>query len=174
MFVYTTMHCSLKAHCAILVRCSNFHHQASPRESTQQRKVKLWTKNVREFCLNADLHVTFRDLLQVIKLRHGTDGFTCPPEKRRAEDFFGLKIRRLWPGVNPQTWVPKASTLPRDHQSRLPWQCRLFKVRTMPKPSIPISYRTQKVAQKGKVLEHFKNLEKLQPFWNQGMRLLIL
>ena len=41
----------LKAYCAILVRRSNFRHQASPRvsprESTQRRKVKLWARNVR-------------------------------------------------------------------------------------------------------------------------------
>jgi len=51
------------AYGAIWVRRSNFRHQASPpvspRESTQRRKVELWARNVREFCLNADLHVTF-------------------------------------------------------------------------------------------------------------------
>jgi len=55
-----------KAYCAIWVRRSNFRHQASPRmsprESTQRRKVELCARNVREFCLNADFHVTFRDL----------------------------------------------------------------------------------------------------------------
>jgi len=34
--------------------------------------------NVWEFCLNADFHVTFKDLLHAVKLRHGTDGFTSP------------------------------------------------------------------------------------------------
>ena len=53
----------------------------SPRESTQQRKVELWARNVWEFCLNADFHVTFRDLLHAVKLRHGTDGFTSPPKE---------------------------------------------------------------------------------------------
>ena len=39
---------------------------------------------------------------------------------RRAEDFYlPLKIRRLRPGLNPRTCVPKASTLPLDHRSRL-------------------------------------------------------
>ena len=38
---------------------------------------------------------------------------------RRAEDFYlPLKIRRLRPGLNPRTWIPKASTLPLDHRSR--------------------------------------------------------
>jgi len=49
--------------------------------STQRRKVELWARNVREFCLNADLHVTFRDPLHAVKLRHGTDGFTSPPKE---------------------------------------------------------------------------------------------
>ena len=40
----------------------------------------------------------------------------CSP--RRAEDFYlPLKFRRLRPGLNPRTWVPKASTLPLDHRS---------------------------------------------------------
>ena len=91
---------------------------ASPRESTQRRKVELWARNVREFCLNADLHVTFRDLLHAVKLRHGTDGFTSPPKEAVLRIFFTLKIRRLWLGANPWTWVPKASTLPLDHRSR--------------------------------------------------------
>jgi hypothetical protein len=55
---------AFKAYCAIWVRHSNFHHQASlrvsPSESTQRRRVELWARNVREFCLNVDLHVTFR------------------------------------------------------------------------------------------------------------------
>ena len=42
-----------------------------------------------------------------------------PSEGRRAEDFFALKIRRLRPGLNPRSWVPKASTLPLDHRSPL-------------------------------------------------------
>ena len=49
----------------------------------------------------------------------GTDGLYFSSEGRRAEDFFALKkIRRLRPGSNPRTWVPKASTLPLDHRSR--------------------------------------------------------
>jgi len=80
-----------KAYCAIWVRGSNFRHQASPhvspRESTQQQKVELWARNVREFCLNAYLHVTFRDLLHAVKLRHGTDGFTSAPKEGKLRIF---------------------------------------------------------------------------------------
>jgi hypothetical protein len=97
---------AFKAYCAIWVRRSNFRHQASPRvsprESTQRRKVELWAKNVMEFCLNADFLVTFRDLLHVVKLRHGTDGFTSPPKECVLRIFFALKIRRFRPGANPR------------------------------------------------------------------------
>jgi hypothetical protein len=34
-----------------------------------------------KFCLNVDLHVTFRDLSHAVKLRHETDGFTSPPKE---------------------------------------------------------------------------------------------
>jgi hypothetical protein len=71
------------------------------------------------FCLNAEFHVTFRDLLHSVKLRHGTDGFTSPPKEGVLMIFFALKIRRLRPGVNQRTCVPKASTLPLDNRSHL-------------------------------------------------------
>jgi hypothetical protein len=110
---------AFKSYCAIWVRRSNFRHQTSPRENTQPRKVELWTRNVREFCLNAYWHLIFRNLLHAVKLRHGTDGFTSPPKEGVLRIFFALKIRRLRPGANPRSWVPKASTLPLDRRSRL-------------------------------------------------------
>jgi hypothetical protein len=122
---HTTL-CFLNSHCSLrLIVRSNLKFPtfatrllyASPREISQRRKVELWARNVREFCLNADIHVIFRDLLHAVKLRHGNDGFTSPPKEWRVEEFFALKIRRLRPGVNPRTWVPKASTLPLDHPS---------------------------------------------------------
>jgi len=58
----------------------------------------------------------FRDLLHAAHLRHGTDGFTSPPKEGVLRIFSPLKIRRLRPGLNPRTWVPKASTLPLDHR----------------------------------------------------------
>jgi hypothetical protein len=45
----------------------------------------------RKFCLNADLHVIFKDLLHAVKLRHGTDGFTSPPKEGVLRIFFVLK-----------------------------------------------------------------------------------
>jgi len=55
-----------------------------------------------------------RDLIHAANLRHGTDGFTSPPKEGVLRIFSPLKIRRLRPGLNPRTWVPKASTLPLD------------------------------------------------------------
>jgi len=53
----------------------------------------------------------FRDLLHVANLRHGTDGFTSSPKEGVLRIFSPLKIRRLWPGFYPRTWVLKASTI---------------------------------------------------------------
>jgi hypothetical protein len=107
---------TFKAYCAIWVRRSNFCHQASPRvslrESTQRRKVELWARNVREFCLKLRLS------------RYISGSFTCrkvttwgrrlyfPSEGRRAEDFFALKIRRLWLGANLGTKDQHATSRP--------------------------------------------------------------
>ena len=122
MFIFNYALQPFKAYCAIWVRRSNFRHQASsrasPRESTQRQKVELWARNVREFCINASFHVTFRDLLHAVKLTTWDRRLYFPSEGRRAEDFFALKIWGLRPSVNPQTWVPKASTLPLNHRSR--------------------------------------------------------
>ena len=57
----------------------------------------------------------FRDLFHAANLRHGTDGFSSPPKEGVLRIFSPLKIRRLRPGLNPRTWVLKASTLPLDH-----------------------------------------------------------
>ena len=72
-----------------------------------------------KFCLKMpDFHVTFRDLLHAVNLRHGTGGFTSLPKEGVLRIFSPWKIRRLRPGLNPRTWVPKGSTLPLDHRSR--------------------------------------------------------
>jgi hypothetical protein len=43
-----------------------------------------------------------------------------PLRRKACWGFFSpLKIRRLHTGLNPRTWVLKASTLPLDHRSRL-------------------------------------------------------
>jgi hypothetical protein len=62
-------------------------------------------------------HVTFRDLLHAINLRHGTNSFTSLPKEVVLRIFFALKNPS--PGLNLRTWVLRASTQPLDHRSRL-------------------------------------------------------
>jgi len=85
IIIFNLRTAAFKAYCAIWIRRSSLRHQASPRvsphESSQRRKAELWARNFRKFCLNAELHVTFRDLLHAVKLRHGADGFTSPPKE---------------------------------------------------------------------------------------------
>ena len=38
-----------------------------------------------------DFHVTFRDLLHAVNLRHGTNGFTSLPKEDVLRIFFALK-----------------------------------------------------------------------------------
>ena len=59
----------------------------------------------------------FRDLLHAANLRHGTDSFTSHLKEGMLRILLPLKIWWLRLGFNPQTWVPKASPLPLDHQS---------------------------------------------------------
>ena len=87
----------------------------STRDPSSERRNYLGEK----FCLKMpDFHITFRDLLHAVNLRHGTNGFTSLPKEGVLRIFLFWKIRRLRPALNPRTWVPKASTLPLDHRSR--------------------------------------------------------
>jgi hypothetical protein len=92
---------------------------ASLRESTQWWKVELWARNVWEFCLNADLLVTFRDLLHDVKLQHGTDGFTSPPKEGTLRNFFCPKNPMATAGCEPTNLGTEGqhatSRLPKPH-----------------------------------------------------------
>ena len=64
-----------------------------------------------EFCLKMpDFHVTFRDLLHAVNVRHGTDGFTSPPKEGALRIFSPRKIQQLRLGLNPRTWVGQHAT----------------------------------------------------------------
>jgi hypothetical protein len=73
-----------------------------------------------KFCRNWRLPRHFWVLLHAVKDDMGqTALLPLPPRKEGVlRIFFARKIRRLRPGLNPRTWVPKASTLPLDHRSR--------------------------------------------------------
>ena len=79
--------------------------------------MELWARMLSGNFAEMTTSTSFRDLLHAGNLRHGTDGFTSPPKEGVLRIFSLLKIRRLRPGLNPRTWVLKASTLPLDHRS---------------------------------------------------------
>ena len=82
----------------------------------------MWARINRKFCLRLRLPRQFRDLLRAANLRHGTHGFTSLPKEGVLRIFFlPEKSWRLWPGLNPRTWVLQGSTLPLDHRSRCVW-----------------------------------------------------
>jgi hypothetical protein len=92
------LHCShLGILYALFSRSSNCSREMSPRPTRRERskrregEIKWAIKNSREFCLNAEFHVTFKDLLHAVNLRHGTVGFTSPPKECALGIFFALK-----------------------------------------------------------------------------------
>jgi hypothetical protein len=69
-----------------------------------------------KFCLNADFHVTFRDLLHAVKLRHGADGFTPPfpaPRRKACWGFFCPKNPTASAGCEPTNVGTKISRPPK-------------------------------------------------------------
>ena len=57
---------------------------------------------VDEFCPKMpDFHVTFRDLLHAVNLRHGTNGFTSLPKGGLLRIFFALKNQTASAGFEP-------------------------------------------------------------------------
>jgi hypothetical protein len=108
------------------------------------------------------LPLTFMDLSHATKLRHGTDGFTSPPKEGVLRIFSSLKIRRLRAGLNPRTWVPKASTLPLDHRKYV--LCHLVP-RIIYLPVIQILHEQNKIYRTGiqpGVSDHFVNISTSQ------------
>ena len=99
-----------------------FHHQvpARPprRERSQRRKWEMWARMLSSNFAEMTTSTPFRDLLRAANLRHATDGFTSPPKEGVLRNFSPLKFRRLRLGLNPRTWVLKASTLLLDHRNR--------------------------------------------------------
>jgi hypothetical protein len=93
LIIYTTTHCSLLR---LIVRSGldvptfatrrlhACHHARAPSGG----KWNCGRDMSGKFCLNADLHVTSRDLLHAVKLRHGADGFTSPPKEGLLRIFF--------------------------------------------------------------------------------------
>ena len=70
-----------------------------------------------EFCLKMpDFHVTFRDLLHAVNLRHGTNVFTSLPKEGVLRIFFALKNPTASAGFEPANLFTKGQ----HATSRLP------------------------------------------------------
>ena len=86
-----------------------FHHQVPPhppwRERSQRPKWDPWARMLSSNFAEMTTSMPFRDLLHAANLRCGTDGFTSPPKEGVLRIFSPLKIRRLRPGLNLQTWI---------------------------------------------------------------------
>jgi len=84
----------------------------------QQRKVELWARNCREFCRKWRLPRHFGVLLQIVNLRHGTDGFTSPAKEGLLRTFSSEKsdgFGRVW---TRELGYQRPAHLPLDHRSR--------------------------------------------------------
>ena len=77
-----------------------------------------------EFCLKMpDFHVTFRDLLHAVNLRHGTKGFTSLPKEGVLRIFFALKNLTTSAGFEPANLGTKG-----QHATSRPPKPLVFKV----------------------------------------------
>ena len=80
-----------------------------------------------EFCLKmSDFHVTFRDLLHAVNLRHGTNGFTSLPKEGF---FFALKNPTASVGFEPSnlgTEGQHATSRPPKPVGNVYFVCSLF------------------------------------------------
>ena len=108
------MHCSRKLIVLTLVFGHSYlHRQLSPPETLVVKGGTIWKRN--------DWWI----LPENARLPRNVQGsFTCRKsttwDKRLYFLFFGKEVK-LRPGLNPWTWVPKASTLPLGHRSRWAW-----------------------------------------------------
>ena len=74
-------------------------------EITAAKSGTTWARNDRWILPKMpDFHVTFRDLLHALNLRHGTDGFTSPPKEGVLRFFFALKNPTASVGFEPTNW----------------------------------------------------------------------
>ena len=73
---------------------------------------------VRYFCLNSDFHINL-GIFYMLQFYDMGPTALLPLRRKACWGIFRLKIRRIRLGLNPRTWVLKASTLPLDHRSRI-------------------------------------------------------
>jgi hypothetical protein len=125
LFFFQLRTAAFKAYCASWVRLPTFatrrlhacHHARAPNGGRWKCGREMSGKFVPQCRLPRYIQGSFT----CRKATTWNRWIYFPSEGRRAEDFFALKIRRLWPVANPRTWVPKASSLPLDHWAANVW-----------------------------------------------------
>ena len=108
----TVVLCSFTTHCSLRLivrseldvptfatRCLHACHQA---RAPSGGRWNCGREMFREFCLNVDFYVIFRELLHAVKLWHGTDGFTSPPKKGVLRIFLRPKNPTASAGYKPR------------------------------------------------------------------------
>ena len=81
-----------------------------------------------EFCVKMpDFHVTFRDPLYSVNLRHGTNGFTSLPKEGVLRIFFALKNPTASAGFEPANLGTKGQHATSRPQKPLDLKAKLYK-----------------------------------------------
>ena len=115
------MHCSRRLIVQTLVFSRSYlYRQVSPPDTLVVKGGTTWARNgwwiLPE---NARLPRNIQGSFTCHKIYDMGQTALLPFRRKACWGFFRPeKIRRLRPGLNPRTWVPKASTLPLDHRSR--------------------------------------------------------
>jgi hypothetical protein len=86
-------------------RC--LHVQRRERPLAAEGGILCGREIFRQISSRIRLSLNSRDLLHAANQRHETDCFTFPPKEGVLKIFFFFLIRRLRPGLNPCTRVPK-------------------------------------------------------------------
>jgi hypothetical protein len=99
----------LELYINLILDVPTFTTSRLPRDPSSQRWNYVGEKWPLNFAWNARLPRSIQGFLHAVNLRHGTEGFTSPKKEGVLRIFSPWKIRRIRPGLNPRTWVPKAS-----------------------------------------------------------------
>ena len=109
----------------IILDVPTFTTSRLPRDPSSQRWNYVGEKWPMNFAWNARLPRSIQEYVTCRKSKTCDRRLYFPSEGMRI--FSPWKIRRLRPGLNPRTWVPKATTLPLDHRSRFtPGYCTRY------------------------------------------------
>ena len=102
----------------IILDVPTFTTSRLPRYPSSQRWNYVGEKWPMNSAWNARLPRSIQESFTCRKSTTWDQRLYFPSKEGVLRIFSPWKIRRLQPGLNPRTWVPKASTLHLDHRSR--------------------------------------------------------